>query len=431
MRRLHFLFSVTLCLAVTACGGSDDDSAASSGKEPIPGGGVSGPAPSGRADVFVLAKDASPISNATIYVGEGTNAKNVGSTDSKGYLSASDEGLVSGSVITAAANGVGSVSYVGVTGSLVTFVLTNEAATDVTVSGTIAGWDDLPDPAAGKYRVARAVASRPIELGTLDAVAATTAPDNCLRKSGQPAECAIQVQAHPASELLLAVIAEGDDSGTPDDFSDDSLQATGLAVGKGPGDGGATTGATLDILSESDIAHLGVTLGNASGLVQVIGVPGVGRNGQVVAFPTFQSELASYPVPRPVGTLVDTKLWAIGAGAGANDAVHAIVLSRGIEAQSGAEPSAAALGDFLAPPSVTENAGVYSITRAASGTHALSFIGASPLTMWLLDDRTSVTPPAGVDVSGLTVEVSASDVSGELHPGTVANDLSRRSRQRL
>jgi hypothetical protein len=51
--------------------------------------------------------------------------------------------------------------------------------------------------------------------------------------------------------------------------------------------------------------------------------------------------------------------------------------------------------------------------------------------MWLLDARNSVTPPQDIDVLGATVEVSATDVSGELHPGTIANDLSRRSRQRL
>lgn len=431
MRRLLFLFSVTLCLATTACGGSDDDSKPGAGKQPIPGGGVSGPAPSGRADVFVVAADSSPVANAAIYVGEGTEAKSVGVTDSNGHLSASDDGLVSGSVITASASGVGSVSYAGVNGSLVTFVIALGTASDVSISGTITGWDDLPDPAPGKYRVARAVASRPIELATLDGVKATAGSNACFRKSGQPAECAIQVQAHPESELLLAIIAEGDDSGTPDDFSDDSLEATTLAVGNGPGKGGSATGATLDIVSESDIARASVTLGNASGLVQVIGVPGVGTNGQVVAFPTFDSELASYPVPRAVGQLADSKLWAIGAGTSANDAVHSVVLTRGLVAPSGTEPLAASVGDFLAPPSVTQNAAAYEITRASAGVHALSFLGTAPLQVWLLDDRTSFTPPADIDVSGSTVEVSVSEVSGELHPGTVANDLTRRSRRRL
>src|SRR5688572_7146233 len=249
MRTLDLLFSVTLCLAAVGCGGSDEDSGPGAGtKEPIPGGGVGGAALDGRSDVFVLASDGSPIANATIYVGEGTAAASVGTTDSSGYLSASNDALVSGSVITASASGIGSVSYAGVTGSLVSFVIPKGAATDVTVSATIAGWDALPDPAAGKYRVARAVASRPIDLGTLDGVMATAGSNACFRKSGQPAECAFQVQAHPASELLLAVIAEGDDAGTPDDFSDDSLLAMALAAGNGPGKGGDTTGAALDIL---------------------------------------------------------------------------------------------------------------------------------------------------------------------------------------
>jgi hypothetical protein len=432
MRTLSLLFSVTLCLAAVGCGGSDEDSGPGAGKkEPIPGGGVGGAALDGRADVFVLASDNSPIANVTIYVGEGTAAASVGVTDSSGHLSASDDALVSGSVLTASASGLGSVSYAGVTGSLVTFVISKGAATDVTVSGTIAGWDDLPDPAPGKYRVARAVASRPLDLGTLDGVKATAGSDACFRKSGQPAECAFQVQAHPASELLLAVIAEGDDAGTPEDFSDDSVVATALAAGNGPGNGGNTTGAALDILSESDIAHASVTLGNASGLVQVIGVPGVGVNGQVAAFPTFDSELASYPIPRAVGALADSKLWAIGAGASANDAIHSIVVTRGLEAPSGTEPLATTVGDFLAPPSVTGNADTFEITRAASGIHALSFLGTSPLEVWLLDERTSYTPPSDIDVSGATVEVSTNDASGDLHPGTIANDLSRRSRQRL
>lgn len=380
--------------------------------------------------MFVLGSDASPIVNATILVGEGSAATSAGTTDDKGHVALSDAALVNGAVITASASDHIAVSYAGVTGSLVTFVLPERTTVaDVSVSATLTGWDALPDPAPGKYRVARAVASRPLSLSTLDGILPTSSEDACFRASGQPAECGFTLSVHPESELLLAVIAEGDDNGTPGIFTDDALEATGLAVGKGPGNGGTTSGATLAVLSESDIAHTSVTLGSASGLTQVIGVPGVSANGQVVVFPTFASELASHPVPRAVGDLAESKLWAVGIGASAT--AQSLVLTRAVAAPTGSEPTMLSLGEFLAPPSVTANGEAFEITPTTAGFHALSFRGTDDLDVWILDERTSVTPPSAIDVGSATVAVSASEVSGDFHPGTLALDLTRRARQNL
>lgn len=422
-----------LCLSLSACGGGDEDESKTSSPKPIAGGGVSGSGLSGHADVFVVGADAAPLAGATIWIGEGAEATDAGVTGADGHLAVDDAALVSGAVVSATlANHVGA-SYVGVSGSLVTFVLASKAAppADVEVSGTISGWDDLPTPAAGKYRAARVAAASPVELSLLDGISSANGTDSCFRPAGLAAECAFTLKVHPDSELVLAVIVDGDDGGTPSDPTDDSLQATGLAIGPGPGKGGASTGLVLGSLAESDLVHASLSLGQSSGLTQVIGVPGVADGNQAAVFPIFDRELPTYPVPRSVGELENVKLWAVGVGSDAAGDLRSLVLTRGLSATPGSDTLSLSLEDFLGSPSVTQNGSAFELTRATAGIHAVSLRGTNDHDLWILDQRTSVTPPIALDLGTPSVEVSATEVSGEFHPGFLADELSRRARQRL
>jgi hypothetical protein len=418
-------------LSLAACGGAKDEKSTPPSGQPIPGGGIGGSVLSGNAEVFVVGADDGPLADATIWIGEGADAKSAGTTGADGHLALDDAALQNGVVLSATLPSHVGATYAGVDGSEITFVLppANPSPTTlVKAMATITGWDDLPAPAAGKYRAARVAASHPIELAMLDGISSESGADSCFRPAGQSAECAPAIDVHPASVVVLAVIVEGDDAGTPGDTSDDTLEATGLALGPGPGKGGDTNALVLDMLAETDLARATVSLGQKTGLTQVIGVPGVASDNQAAVFPVFAGEIATYPVPKSVGALESAKLWAVGVGRDDPGDVHSMVLTRGVVATS--DTVSLPLEDFLEAPAVTQNGAVFELTRSNAGIHAMSIRGNVEHQIWILDERTSVQAPSQIDFGAPSVEVSATEVT-EFHPGFLAAELERRSRRRL
>ncbi len=335
------MLAATTGLLLAACGGGGGDDPTPSSPHALPGGGVTGNAAHGSADVFVMDDAGQPLSNADVWLGEGATARAVGQTNGSGHLAFQDPEAIPGMVLAATASGHVGASYAGIEGSIVTFVLPSPATTpnDITITGTIEGWDALPAPAVGKYRAARVVASRPVALATLDAISPIST-DDCFR-STTPSECAFSLSAYPSSELVIAVIVEGDDAGTPSDPADDVLQVTAIATAAGPGAGGPTSGMNLTIADPLSTATTVVGLSSSTGWTHVIGVPGVTLSSQVTVFPSFDAPLTTYLIPKPEADFQNAKLWAVGA-ASDDLGARSLVVTRGLDPVSPSLP----LADF-------------------------------------------------------------------------------------
>src|SRR5258706_9038092 len=169
-------------VAVWACGGNDDSPGQPLTPAAIAGGGVKGPALAGHINAYVVDPSGTPIEHASLVLGEGSAAQVAGETDAKGFVRIDDASLVDRAVLGAKATGFAGATYAGLTGSLVTFVLSPLAPPKDTIllGGAISGWDALPAPAAGKYRAARVVASLPVSLKTFDSLAPSQ-KDDCFR----------------------------------------------------------------------------------------------------------------------------------------------------------------------------------------------------------------------------------------------------------
>ena len=165
-----------LALAAGACG----EQLAAARRRPsprlIPGGGIGDGPIRGKLNVYVIDEDTrNVLSSASVRVGAAdelepcvalTDSTGLARFDSSGAAATADGGASGGAgcklltkpvTLTVSASGHAPSTWIGVDGSNVTIALRAISAPALgraTVMGTIAGWDDMPAPAANHNRLA-------------------------------------------------------------------------------------------------------------------------------------------------------------------------------------------------------------------------------------------------------------------------------------
>jgi hypothetical protein len=394
--------SVPIALVALLVAGCGDGDVASVPSEAEPGGGVRGGPIAGKLEVFAIdAESSAPIAGAEIWLGEGSSATLAATTNADGYATIEGDSLVGPQSLGARALGHASVAWLGVVGSEVTLPLARIPAGDqsVTLQATIAGWDALPAPAPGKRRVARIAAARPLSLDALDGPSCAPASADTCTADESGASCALSIEASAATNRLLAVIAEGDDS---------ELVAVGLAELAAPDLGSSSGELSLQVLGAESITAASVAPAPAPSAVFVIGVPGLGADGQVTIFPCFEPALASHVIP--VGA-DSGSLWAMGLASFADGA--SVAFERGLELPGApaSDPLPLEPPAFLERPDVSVGAAGFSLQVAPEAKlHTLSAAaGTERLDVVVLDDRGDVSPPAELVPQG-TLEVTVTAV---------------------
>lgn len=342
-----------LAVGLAACGGDDGHDV-----EPaiIVGGGIHDPGIDGEVNVYVIDEDTdAPLAGATVRVGtiEGT-------TDATGLFTATGD-LVGKQTIVARATSYAAGVWIGADGANVTIPLTpaTTAPADIPqaeLSGTVAGWDTLPLPAAQHLTAAMVTYSQSKDLGDDDGnnLAPPAANSHLCLQPPAPAPrqpCAWRINARAGTIAVAAVMIDLDTKGTqPQD--DDVLTITGFAI-KQPitvADGVAQTGITLDPLPQGSTTTASVDFGTppaafteVMGIVGVdLGATGVLRLSQVSPTQTSAIVPSLGAIPGAAGyELLGLAAEPIDDGT----AGQSIVLRRGISS-----PSAIAAGEWLAAP---------------------------------------------------------------------------------
>lgn len=151
------------------------------------------------------------------------------------------------------------VSWFGFEGAQWIIAYESDAAGPASVTGTIAGWTSLPEPAPGHYLVADVTYTRRVDptyrKNALDQAIVDGVPQNrCHRDPGPAAACEWTLTTRPGRQRILATILDADSAGTTSTGDDvytvigyaDSGTIT-LAAGE------ARTGVALDRVPDDEL----------------------------------------------------------------------------------------------------------------------------------------------------------------------------------
>ena len=232
----------------------------------IPGGGIGDGPIRGALNVFVIDEDTrNVLSSAAVRVGAAeetepcqalTDSTGLARFDSSasGSSGTADGGagasgcklLTKAVTLTVSATGHAPSTWIGVDGSNVTIALraiSAPALPRATVTGTIAGWDAMPAPAANHNRLAiigassnpdltdrannidQGTRSVDVEIGN-NIYPFDIAANVCVRNSNPLAlvnDCNWVLTTHTGAQAHFAILVDQDTKGTPDDETDDTF----------------------------------------------------------------------------------------------------------------------------------------------------------------------------------------------------------------
>lgn len=372
--------SMVLFLAA-ACGGGVDP-------ELIPGGGVSDPGIDGDLYVHVIDEDTDePLADAEVWLGDELG----GQTDVDGLFSADADGP---QTITVTAAGYTSATWVGVDGANVTIPL---SARDVDygqgrVSGTIAGFEDIPVP-AGRANVAIVgyTANRDDDDPTNEIEQGEPAPNVCFN-AGDGAACDWTMRTRSGRMTVYAFL------GTID--ADMNIEVTGFAFQQGVvvEDGATTDGVELAIADEADLVWPDVSLPSApEGTDEVAAAVrlDLGDDGRLMV-----PVAGALEVPVPDRALLDAASYELIGFAGSQpEGAGSIRIDRDL-----ASVEEASVGTFLSlPTDISTDGAAYSFAPVSAATLHVAAVdeGSDESDVWgiaILDGSSEVTLPAAVDL---------------------------------
>ena len=448
--------------AVVGCGsvsGSDNHPA----PVLVPGGGIGGGAINGYLNVYVIDADTNaPITGAAVQVEvASTSAPCMALTDSTGLATLDPMScpMLKGAVtVTASAPAYAPSTWIGANGANMTInVQANVRPTPDTamVSGTIAGWESLPAPAAGHTTIGLVATSQATNLGDLSnninqptrsisiagTALTTPIPGNACVRNALADDCNWQLIARTGPQAHFAIIVDQDSNGTPDDSTDDIITPLGWALltGLDLTAGATTVNETLPQVAAADLVPFsatfpalpaGMTYFNAYPAIELPG--GQGRIPAVV--PALGAKVTMTSIPRLGGTTT------VGLAGGSYD-----LLAQAQATMTAAEPASltwmhgvsatapVALGPWLtAPTGIAASGGQYSFVPVAGATlHAAEFKdpngGARTWSVTIFDGSATFTLP-GLSPDPLataggtdTLTVSALVIPG-INLGNVAFD---------
>jgi hypothetical protein len=208
----------------------------------------------------------------------------------------------------------------------------------------------------------------------------------------------------------MAVIAEGDDAGTAD-TTDDVFTMTGLGLTTNlklrPW---ASSSVTVDLLDSNLTASATIVQhGPSSDIFQeVVGVPGVTLDHQVLLYPPLGGMSSTFLVPTSSGPFADPKLWAVATAGTGNDWSRSY--ERGVAAPRDPNDSVTLVtSGFLDLPSVREPTPArYEVdSNAELNRLELSMSDGQQLNVLLLPSTNAFDLPAGAfsgRPTGISVE---------------------------
>lgn len=429
--RLASSLLLALC-AVPACGpsGGDDgiDAPASDGVLPpirLPGGGVTSAPIDGVVNVYVVEPGtATPIAGAAVHLGGAGGALQLdATTDPDGLAVFRDAGIAGPQTITATASGRTAATWIGVAGGNVTIPLAPRVTPSARVSGTIAGWGNLPSPSFGHYTLAVITTSFTRNFGgpenRLTQATSGGTPVNTCIDDGSGGACAWQLTARTGPQIHTAVIVDGDSQLTTS-TDDDTYDLIGYAVGSPMtlGAGQQVNGESLTIVSAGLTGFTARFPAAAPGLGRAVAIPmlDTGANGMIpLPLPTLTASNATTQVLPPSGTPGGSYRLV---GLATPSATAAAPFSSSFAAV--ADLGSATLPSWLpAPTAVTSGGGSIGFTAPAGTSLAfanLSSGGTAAWTITVLDGASSFRLPAispdPLSGGAITLDVTAAEAPG-------------------
>ena len=429
--RLRSFVVTCAMLSMAACGADINDAP----PRLIPGGGIGDGDILGLVNVTVIDGDTDePIANASVLLGEPGETLLEGLTDSAGLAIIKDGALDGPTTITVVADGYVPSTWFGANGANMTVPLTARDATvdipQATLSGTIEGWNDLPEPPTNHIFVGLVTYSQTANIGD---------PENELPQGGMlenacvkipilGGQCNFAVNARTGTVALYAVIADVDTKGTADQ-TDDTIEVMGGAykLGIQVEDGVDQSGLLLPQLEAGAMEEITVTTATPpSGLTAgvILGMD-LGESGIINAGLINPEQGNSALLPSQVGDFAGATYRAVGFATEENGgAASAIVLRDIVDASAGID-----MGDWLdLPLQLAVDGGTFTFTPVAGvGLHTVDIDDAAGDRQWniaLVDGRTSFTLP-GLDpdplpTGELTFKVNA--LQGDIDLGDFSID---------
>ena len=404
-------------LALVGCGDGDH---LSRGQTEAPGGGLSGGQLGETLTVYAVDADSSrPIPSATVRLGPGSQAHVVGRTGNNGKLTL--KGMAGEpQFVTVSAPGYAAASWGPISAATATIPL---EAMDV-VPGTadlivtIPGWENLPAPAEGKYRTARFAFSRPSGLAALEATAAAPLGE-CRASEVSVSGCSVKLSVPADTTTVMAIIAEGDDAGTGEE-TDDVFTMTHIGiVANLKLRAWATSSATVALLDNVRTARARIVqLGPSDIFQEVVGVPGITLDGQLLLYPPLGSMSSTFLVPTASGEFANLKLWAVATAGNGTATDWSRSYERGVPAPLDNEkPMTLTTSGFLGLPGVSEHAPSRYTLSSSAELNRLEFTtpDGQELNALLFPPQTEFDMPAGV-LAGHPTDVSVEAFDWELDP---------------
>jgi hypothetical protein len=444
---IAFTFRGLLAAGLLACGagacGSNSPLPIAGEPRLIPGGGIGDGPLRGKLNVYVIDEDTrNVLSSASVRVGAASElAPCMALTDSTGLArfdssaaAATPDGGASGGAgcglltkavtLTVSASGHAPSTWIGVDGSNVTIALRAISAPALgraTVMGTIAGWDDMPAPAANHNRLAFIGASSNPDLtdrannldqGTRSVVVDVLgqpypfdiASNICVRNSNIAAfvnDCNWVLTTHSGPQAHFAILLDQDTNGTPDDDTDDTTTVTGWAIKTGLsfGDGTETGGESLSVIADADMQSFSATFASGpSGLDYMVAYPvlDLGIDGRItIILPTLNSTTRMTRVPKLTGPLSGAHYDMLASAI--DDPTKPLPAT--VTWLRNVNPSATvAVSSWMPPPSaIAMSGGMFSFTPVAGatlhGAELQTMDGQRRWSITIFDGSTSFTLP--------------------------------------
>jgi len=410
----------------------------------IPGGGIGDGAVNGTLHVHVTDDDTrAVIGSATVRVGESAAPSPCqATTDSTGLASFEPENCPSlkGPVtVTVSATGYAPTTWIGANGANLTIPIraTSRPAIDTaTVTGTIAGWDDLPAPATNHATLAIVAASQAPDLGdrandlpqgerqiTVAGVVPLSIAANVCVRNALANDCNWRLTTRTGRQAHFAIIADQDNKGT-DAEADDTITVIAWAVktGLSLSANDSATGETLTIIADADMVALNASFASPpSGMDDIVGYPvlELGDDGRIpIILPALNATNTMTRVPKTIGPLAGATLGLIAQARDAADKVEPATLRwlRNVN-----PTGTVAVNDWLPPPSsLAASSGTFSFAPVAGATlHGAEIRTMAGERLWsvsIFDGSTSFTlpglSPAPIPAGMTRLQTSALHIPG-------------------
>jgi len=399
-----------LLASAAACGGDDDNLA-----EPrmIAGGGLGDGAIKGRVNVYVIDSETDdPVGGATVSIGEPGEEPIEGATDSAGLFTVDDGGLDGPTTITVIANGYVAQTWFGANAVNATIPIdpinSSSSVPHAMLSGTIAGWDALPEPPTNHATLALVSYSQTRQLGDpanelVQPAGTGGLPGNACVRSSFLTQCDWDVNSRAGKIAVFAIIVDLDTKGTAGG-DDDTTEVIGFAYEPGVTveDGVNQGGLSLTQLPVGAMTEIGAVVPAApSGLNEVGIIMGldVGDDGiMMVGYLDDPANRMLIPALQDDFSGDYYRAYAFAGPAGDDpeddDPMSARLLRDITDLGSDVD-----FGDWMAlPKDVSETSGEFSFAPVAGAAlHVASFRDSQGNEVWgavLLDGRTTFSLPA-------------------------------------